>query len=222
MYMSLPNLPGKSAHLKMAPEHRIASLSVEIAPPECAVESAVLVIMFPQKRENPPMDPHIQPLMDWEVLLIERSKYDGVHSGEIAFPGGKREKWDKDFIDTACREANEEMAIKNKDLTIFGLLSRLYVPPSNHTIYPVLACACWNTELIPREREVIGYKKIPIRFFDPGLSKVCTIETSRGDIVRAPAFIYEDYMIWGATAMILSELYQVVLEARLITSFIKP
>lgn len=222
MYISLPNLPGKSAHLKMAPEHRISSLSVESVPPEGAVESAVLVIMFPQKRDNPPVDPHTQPLMDWEVLLIERSKYDGVHSGEIAFPGGKRENGDKDFIDTACREANEEMAIKSEDLTIFGLLSRLYVPPSNHTIYPVLACACWSTELIPREREVISYKKIPIGFFNPETAQTYSIETSRGDTVRAPAFIYEDYMIWGATAMILSELYQVVLEARLITSFIKP
>ncbi|MDD3034403.1 MAG: CoA pyrophosphatase [Bacteroidales bacterium] len=222
MDISLPNLPGKSAHLRMAPEHRISSLSVESAPPEGAVESAVLVIMFPQKRDNPPKDPHNLPLMDWEVLLIERSKYNGVHSGEIAFPGGKREEWDKDFIDTACREASEEMAIKNKDLIIFGLLSRLYVPPSNHTIYPVLACACWGTELIPRELEVISYKKIPIRFFNPESAQTYTIETNRGESVRTPAFIYEDYMIWGATAMILAELYQVVLEARLITSFIKP
>ncbi|MEA5006816.1 MAG: CoA pyrophosphatase [Rikenellaceae bacterium] len=220
--MFLPNLPGKYAHLKMAPEHRVSTLTTEINPPDGAIDSAVLVVMFPQKNENTSTNPRLQPLMDWRVLLIERARYNGVHSGEIAFPGGKREKCDNDYIETACREANEELAIKQKDLTIFGLLSRLYVPPSNYTIYPVLGCACWDTEIIPREREVISYKKIPIRFFNPELSDTQTIETSRGDIVRAPAFIYEDYMIWGATAMILSELYQLVLEARLITSFIKP
>lgn len=222
MYMSLPNLPGKSAHLRMAPEHRIASLSVEIVPPEGAIDSAVMVLIFPQKSDNPVSNPRLQPLMDWQVLLIERARYNGVHSGEIAFPGGKREEWDSNFIETACRETNEELAIKSKDITILGIMSRLYVPPSNYTIFPVLACACWDTEIIPREREVVSYKKIPISYFNPATAQTCTIETSRGDIVRAPAFIYEDYMIWGATAMILSELYQVVLEARLITSFIKP
>ncbi|MCK9628926.1 MAG: CoA pyrophosphatase [Bacteroidales bacterium] len=220
--MFIPNLPGKPAHLKMAPEHRVSSLTSEIDPPKGAVDSAVMVLLFPQKNDNSITDPHLQPLMDWQVLLIERAKYNGVHSGEIAFPGGKREESDSDFIETACREANEELALKHRDVTVLGLMSRLYVPPSNFTIHPVLACACWDTELIAREREVISFKKIPVGFFNPATAQTCTIETSRGETVRAPAFIYEDYMIWGATAMILSELYQVVLEARLITSFIKP
>jgi len=220
--MYLPNLPGKSAHLKMAPEHRVPTLISEASPPPGAIESAVLVLLFPQKRDNPPVEAWEQVLLEWDVLLIERTVYDGVHSGEIAFPGGKREKGDKDLIETACREANEELALKYEHVTVFGQMTPLYVPPSNHLIYPVLACACWEHELIPHPHEVQSYKKIPLHHFNPENSMPCTIDIGKGKTVKAPAYIYEGYSIWGATAMILSELYQLVLDAKLITSFIRP
>jgi 8-oxo-dGTP pyrophosphatase MutT (NUDIX family) len=219
--MYLPDLPGKSAQLKMAPEHRIPTFMAEKEiPPIDAVESAVLVLLFPGKRDRSIFEDHI--LLDWQLLLIERSQYDGIHSGEISFPGGKCEPEDENYIATACREAQEEIALKTDHITIFGQMTPLYVPPSNHIIYPVLACACIEPELIPRNREVQSYKKIPLRYFDPACSVQSSIETKNGMLVKAPAYIYENYTIWGATAMIIAELYQLVLDARLITSFIRP
>lgn len=207
--MYIPDLPGKKAHLKMAPLHRISTLDVEEAPPDYARESAVLVLLFPSSTDN---------ILDWEVLFIKRNTYEGVHSGQIAFPGGKCEKDDKDYVDTACRESHEELALDRDKIEIVGLLSRLYVPPSNFTIYPVLAYAACEMELIPDHREVVEYRKIPLRLFDPSLSETIKIRIGRDEFVNAPGYTIGDYFIWGATAMILSELYQVVAEARLTIS----
>src|SRR3989339_1430524 len=100
-----PTLPGKEAHLKMAPSPRVITLVQELAPPAQARESAVLVFLTPPKLAGR------EQLLDWELLLIRRNTYDGVHSGQIAFPGGKRDSEDPDLIATACREAFEELGI---------------------------------------------------------------------------------------------------------------
>ncbi|OFY39134.1 MAG: hypothetical protein A2X18_03695 [Bacteroidetes bacterium GWF2_40_14] len=207
--MYIPDLPGKKAHLKMAPLHRLSTLKIEEAPPENSRESAVLVLLFPASSEN---------ILDWEVLVIKRNIYDGVHSGQIAFPGGKCEDIDKDYADTACRESHEELSLDRDKIEIVGLLSRLYVPPSNFTIYPVLAYASCEMELIPDHREVVEYRKIPLKLFDPTLSEIFKIRIGREEYVNAPGYTIGDYFIWGATAMILSELYQVAAEARLTIS----
>ncbi len=207
--MYIPDLPGKKAHLRMAPVHRVSTLDNEEAPPDHARESAVLVLLFPSSSYN---------ILDWEVLLIRRNTYDGVHSGQIAFPGGKCEDEDKDYADTACRESHEELALDRDKIEIVGLLSRLYVPPSNFTIYPVLAYAIGEMELIPDTREVVEYRKTPLRLFDPSLSETIRIQIDSDEFVEAPGYTVGDYFIWGATAMILSELYQVVVEARLTIS----
>jgi len=207
--MYIPDLPGKKAHLKLAPVHRLSTLKIEEAPPGHAIESAVLVLLFPSSSDN---------ILDWEVLVIKRNTYDGVHSGQIAFPGGKCEDEDKDYADTACRESHEELTIDRDKIKIVGLLSRLYVPPSNFTIYPVLAYAIDEMELTPDTREVVEFRKIPLKLFDPTLSETFKIRIGREEYVDAPGYTIGDYFIWGATAMILSELYQVVEEARLTIS----
>lgn len=97
-------------------------------------------------------------------------------------------------------------------------MSSLYVPPSNFTIYPVLAYASCEMELIPDHREVVEYRKIPLRLFNPSLAEIFKVPINSNEFVSAPGYTISDYFIWGATAMILSELYQVVAEARLTIS----
>ncbi|PKP07570.1 MAG: coenzyme A pyrophosphatase [Bacteroidetes bacterium HGW-Bacteroidetes-5] len=197
-----PTLPGKEAHLKMAPSPRVITLVQELAPPAQARESAVLVLLTPPKLAGR------EQLLDWELLLIRRNTYDGVHSGQIAFPGGKRDSEDPDLIATACREAFEELGITRDSFTIIGELSKLYVPPSNFTIYPVLAISTEPICYKPDPREVAEYLTVPLNRFNPAYSKKCRVQAGSYEWVEAPGFVIGEHTVWGATAMIISELWQ--------------
>jgi len=201
----------------MAPHHRISDIQ-QLSVPEGAVESAVLIVMIPSEQE-----PFSDSLLHTSFIVIQRNSYPGVHSGQISFPGGKYEKSDKDITDTASREAREELGIERADIDILGLLTPLYVPPSNFIIYPVLSVAKRELTLIPDSREVCGYRIIPLAQMNPAFSKKVDISVGSNisDITtytQVPAYIQEDYIIWGATAMIISELYQLAYETKLITS----
>lgn len=221
--MLIPNLPGKKAHLKMAPEPRVITLKTEIEPPPEALDSAVLVLLLPPFAGSS-SSKHVSSgeLFDWEVVVIKRSIYEGIHSGQIALPGGKREDSDIDYADTACRESYEELSIDRTKIEIIGLLSRIYVPPSNYIIYPVLAYAKSDVELTPDNKEVVEYRRIALRMFNPDTSKICRVQIGGEEFVNAPGYVIDDYFIWGATAMILSELYQLIEEAKLSISLISP
>ena len=197
-------LPGRAAQVEMAPTYRVAGLLRE-APPENALESAVLVALTPVN-EGEGRDA----LLDWTVLLIRRTVYPGVHSGQISFPGGRREKNDKGLWETACRETFEEVGIEQALLEKVGPLTSLYVPPSNFLIHPFVAVNKTTTPLATDPREVVDYKQIPIRVFNPAKAVLLDFDYQNGEKRAAPAWRYEGYTIWGATAMILSELYRLL------------
>lgn len=112
-------LPGKEAQYKMAPEGRITSFSNTNA-----VNGSVLILLFPLK--------------DLHLVLIRRSDYAGLHSGQVSFPGGKSEPGDPDLVHTALRESYEEVGIKKENIEIIGNLTPLYIPPSNFNVLPVI------------------------------------------------------------------------------------
>jgi 8-oxo-dGTP pyrophosphatase MutT (NUDIX family) len=203
-----PTLPGKEAHLKMAPLPRVITLVQEQTPPAQARESAVLVLLTPPNLAGRDLQLSWEQPLDWELLLIRRNTYDGVHSGQIAFPGGKRDNEDPDLIATACREAFEELGITRDSFTIIGELSKLYVPPSNFTIYPVLAISTEPICFKPDPREVAEYLTVPLNRFNPAYSKICRVQAGSYEWVEAPCFVIGEYTVWGATAMIISELWQ--------------
>ena len=202
MINNLP-LPGKEAHIRLAPQQRRADMFLDNYPPAGAKESAVMVLLFP----------HGNDLMDWRVLIILRNSYNGVHSAQAAFPGGKREKADKSPAETALREAQEEMAVTREDIIPLSYLTELYVPPSNFLIYPLLAVAKRDIEFIPDPREVAGYSLVPLKNLNPQKAVNKRFQSPTGEWLDAPGFEYDGMFIWGATAMIISELYQVVEDA---------
>lgn len=206
----LPDLPGKSAQLIMAPTQRVAELLDTKNPPADAKCSAVLVLL----RANN---------YNWDLLLIERSKYNGHHSAQIAFPGGKCEKNDKSHADTALREANEEIGITPNKCYLIGELTQIYVPGSNFIIHPVLAVAedLDDIEMQINHKEVVSTKWIPLKDLNPQEAKTIKVLRSNNEWSDAPAFIYEDYTVWGATAMILAELYQFVMPEAISRMFFK-
>lgn len=198
-----PPLPGKSAQVEMAPAYRVAALMREV-PPGNARQSAVLVALAPPDKESR------GEFLDWTVLLIRRNIYPGVHSGQISFPGGSQEKTDKSLWETACREAFEEVGMDARRLEKIGPLTSVYVPPSNFLIHPFVAVETSSAPIAADPREVVDYKRIPLKVFDPAASTLLEFDYRNGEKRAAPAWLHEGYTIWGATAMILSELYRLV------------
>ena len=147
-----------------------------------------------------------------QLFLTKRSDQLEQHSGQIAFPGGKVEIDDRDLIDTALREAEEEVSIKRKDVEIIGQLTELYIPPSRFIVQPVVAFSAQEPQFSPDPVEVEKVIQTPlsriveddvIREKEIFLPKYnTTIETSYFDI--------DEQVVWGATAMILSELRSVL------------
>lgn len=221
--MLIPNLPGKKVQLRMAPVHRVDSLKKESEFPNDAIKSAVLVLLYPIIDGN--SHKYVQNgIIDnnWEVLVIERSTYNGAHSAQIAFPGGKQEPLEDNPEITAKREVFEELGIKQDSYTILGELTHIYIPTTNFVIYPVLAVSNYDTPLILNNKEVAGYKRVTLGAFSPTNIKVTKVLRTQEYWSEAPSYIIDNYIIWGATAMILSELYQLMVDARVRISLSKP
>ncbi|SBW10341.1 conserved hypothetical protein [uncultured delta proteobacterium] len=195
-------LPGRAAQSEMAPLYRQPALLKDI-PPD-ALESAVLALLFPANEGK-----SREELLDWSVLLLRRNSYPGAHSGQISFPGGKREAGDADLWATACRETCEEVGIGAACLNRVGALTKTYIPASNFVIYPYVAVARPEARVCLAPREVVEYRLVPIRTLDPG--KAVTLDfTYECGTKPAPAWLYEGFTIWGATAMMLAEFYRVI------------
>lgn len=131
------------------------------------------------------------------------------HAGQIAFPGGQFEVKDKNIMETALREASEEIGINPDKIEIIGRLSALYVKVSNYCIRPFIG---W-TNSIPTFRfdvkEVTGIHVIPVDdLLNPGTLQSRNVDTSHG-LSEFPGYLVDDIFIWGATAMILSEFIEV-------------
>jgi len=191
------SLPGVNAHLLLAPEVRVNDLKIGITP-DHAIESAVLIILYPFNNRL-------------YTVVILRNEYDGAHSGQISLPGGKSEESDIDFEHTALREAEEEIGIIPSQMKILGQLSRFYVRPSNFVINPYIAYCSQRPVFHPDSTEVQRIIEIDI-FNDINFKKIVnkTITFKNNLQVKAPGFAIEGEFMWGATAMIFSELMQIL------------
>jgi 8-oxo-dGTP pyrophosphatase MutT (NUDIX family) len=146
------------------------------------------------------------------VVLIERTSYDGHHSGEIAFPGGAAEPGDADLVATALREATEEIGLDPAamGLRIIGELEPFWIPVSNFQVTPIVAFADRLAAWQPDPREVARVIEAPLASFLPD-APITTIERDvREWRIRYGAYaldeIGEGPAVWGATARILGQL----------------
>lgn len=203
MHLALKTpLPGREAQLEMAPAYRRPSI-INSAP-ETAMEAGVLTLLSPTNEGR-----DLAELLSWHVLLIRRNCYPGVHSGQISFPGGRREKVDSSLWETACREGFEEVGVPRRCLDRVGLLTRIYVPASNFVVYPFMAVNNCHAEIVLDSHEAVQFKQIPLNVFNPR-NAVSLPFPYEGGTRPAPAWKYEDFTIWGATAMVLAEVYRTV------------
>ena len=142
--------------------------------------------------------------------LIQRPDYDGVHSGQIALPGGKFEVGDKDLFATALRESREEVGIDPSQVRVIGALSSFYVGASNFQVLPVIGYLKEPPTFVPEPSEVAEIVEGPLAdFLRPDAIKDRTLEV-RGFSMIAPYFDVKEKIIWGATAAMLSELMMII------------
>jgi 8-oxo-dGTP pyrophosphatase MutT (NUDIX family) len=193
------NLPGESAQYKMAPHYRprFDPQVIESLHPK---RGAVLLLLYFKEGE-------------WFTVFTQRSNYSGVHSGQMSFPGGKADRHDENLVQTALREAEEEIGVSKQCVGVLGLLSELYIPPSNFLVQPVVGYACSPLAFTPHEREVAKIVEIPISFFADD-NNIQEAEISLGNhlTTKVPAFIFKQHIIWGATAIVLSEFREIYKE----------
>lgn len=148
---------------------------------------------------------------EWHFPLIVRSKNErDRHSGQISLPGGKREEMDKDFAETAIRETSEEIGIEKHYVRIIRELSPIYIPPSNFYVYPFISYTKKNPEFILQQSEAVEIIEFPITSFLnlPDSPEIMALPGAGGHEV--PVINFNGYIIWGATAMILSEFSQLI------------
>lgn len=166
---------------------------------EKAREGAVLILLY-QKAEV------------WNTVLIQRPVYEGTHSGQIAFPGGKRDEEDVDLTFTALREMEEEVGLSPKEIEVIGHLTEVYIPPSNFLVQPVVGYFIGEPSFTPEEREVDEILETPLAWFlDLKLKRKKKIYIPHYDVhIEAPYYDVHGKILWGATAMMISELTELI------------
>jgi len=189
-------LPGQQAQYKMVPpgRERTRLENITYSNPKRA---AVLILIYP-KQEAP------------HIVLMKRNSYPGVHSDQISFPGGKLETFDKNLEQAAVRESNEELGILPSQVTILGELTQVYIPPSNFLVNPFVGFSEERPEFVPDNKEVTEVLEVPFSdVLNPDNSSNVELDV-RGNQIEVPAYTLNGHVVWGATAMMLSELTSLI------------
>jgi len=190
-------LPGADSQLKMAGMRRIMEHG-RMKVPANAKKGGVLVLFYPYQEEI-------------FIVLMKRTEYPGVHSGQISFPGGGWEPGDQDMTETALRETEEEIGVKRNLVKHVGFLSELFIPPSNFLVTPVVGFADHRPDFLPDPVEVDKIVEIPVKELFRNENRQNKEITIYPDIrFEVPCFYVDGNVIWGATAMMLNELVDVL------------
>lgn len=191
-------LPGAQAHepLRAKPVGNIIPKFNHLDPPR---PGGVLILFFEEGARV--MFP-----------LIKRPNYPGLHGGQISLPGGKSEP-NESALQAALREANEEIGIKANEVRVLGTLSPFHVIPSNFMVTPVVAVAKETPSFVPDPREVdrILFASVEDIVHAEAI-KVKEIQVANRYSMLAPHFEIDGEVVWGATAMMLNELRQILIE----------
>ncbi|MCU7613047.1 CoA pyrophosphatase [Chryseobacterium sp. GMJ5] len=148
---------------------------------------------------------------EWYFPLIQRTENErDRHSGQISLPGGKREETDQNFAETAIRETSEEIGLEKHYVRIIREMSPIYIPPSNFYVYPYISYTSKNPVFVLQQSEAVEVIEFPITSFLnlPDRPEIMALPGAGGKEV--PVINFNGYIIWGATAMILSEFSQLI------------
>lgn len=192
-------LPGKEAQQEMAPSSRRRYVE---APADAKI-ACVLALIYPKDGEE-------------HLVFIERQSHpNDRHRGQIGFPGGKLEPTDESHAAGALREAEEEVGVPTSQVNLIGKLTELYIPVSGFKVFPFVGYSEQRPDFIRQESEVKRILEAPFAtFFSESVRKEKDIRVGKNiTLPRVPYFDVQGQVIWGATAMMLSELITIASKA---------
>lgn len=190
--LNLPHFDGFKAQMRMAPEGRERMLPKTDKPPR---QSAVLVLIYPKYDTG------------LNILLTRRTVTLRGHSGQVSFPGGRVDETDDSLEQTALRETCEEVGICDEaDVHILGRLSKMWIPPSNFEVHPIVATMRSTPHLIPSPHEVADVLHLPLNALIDNKTKKMTQMKFGNTSFDVPYYDVQGQIVWGATAGMLSEL----------------
>lgn len=186
----------------MAPYERVLSVAVfkHLSKPK---KCAVLVLLYPKNKSI-------------NMVLILRNAYKGVHSAQVSFPGGKKDDTDTNLLETALRESEEEVGIDRKEVKIIGELTDLFIPPSGYLVQPYVGYSINTPKFTPNKKEVSTIIEAPLEMImdDSNIGKKKIEVSTLKRRINYPYFNIMDHTVWGATAMMINELREIIKKAQ--------
>lgn len=195
--VNIKDLPliGENAHALLSPPYRLKLADKNRDKRKTAPKAGVMALFYPDI-DN-----------ETKLVFILRKTYKGVHSAQVGFPGGKVELEDENLMETALRETEEEVGVAREKIEVLKTLSPIYIPPSNFMVHPFLGISKEILKFTKQESEVEAILEVSLDDFLNDINVINTkVPTSYNVEVEVPAFELNGFVIWGATAMMLSEI----------------
>lgn len=194
-------LPAETSQFKMSPPFRGELVSRYKEAMKNARRAGVLAMFYPDSSYQT------------QLALILRKTYKGVHSAQIGFPGGKYEDDDKTLKQTAIRETFEEIGVEKHKIEVIKQMTEVYIPPSNFYVQPFIGITHQTPKFIKQEDEVEDILEVALHHFLDEKNVVNkVVVTSYTTKIEVPAFELNGHVVWGATAMMLSEIKDILNE----------
>lgn len=192
-------LPGREHQFKMSPPFREQLLKEYEEEMKHARKAGVMALFYPDHNALS------------KLVLILRKTYRGVHSAQVGFPGGKYEKSDADLKMTALRETEEEIGINKSKIEVLKPMTELYIPPSNFMVFPFIGISDSPLKFTKQDDEVEDIIEADVADLldDTNISRF-NVMTSLGKKIEVPAYLLSGQIVWGATAMMLSEIKELI------------
>lgn len=192
-------LPGEDIQLAMIPKSRIQHQLQAVEKMKNPRKAAVLVLFYPSLE------------MQTRFVLILRKLYNGIHSAQVSLPGGKVEPEDNSLQDTALRETEEEVGVDRAQVKILKQLTEVYIPPSGFFVQPFVGITSQIPTFIPDDIEVDAIIEVDLeKFMDDNCIEIRNVSASYSPVIEVPGFVFNDHMVWGATAMMLNEVRELL------------
>ena len=186
-------LPAEASQYKMSPPYREKLIAKQKEKMKYAKQSAVLVLFYPNE------------VKETYLILILRKTYKGVHSAQVGFPGGKLEAGET-LEEAALREAYEEVGVDMEKVKVLKEMTQVYIPPSNFFVQPYVGIVEESPVFVKQDEEVEELLEVKLSdFLDEGNVTTKTVSTAYDIEVEVPAYRLKGHLVWGATAMMLSE-----------------
>lgn len=186
-------LGGLEAQFELAPKFR-QKYTEEFLEALNAKKAAVLALFYPNTQG------------ETCFLLTLRANYSGVHASQISFPGGKFDSSDDSLENTALREAQEEVGICPDDVYIFKQMTDVFIPPSNFMVTPFLGLLDYTPILMKNEEVEENIDVLLKDLLSESAFTTTVMTTSYAQNIPVPCFNLSNFMVWGATAMMLNEI----------------